>query len=286
MAGGSDLTADQFVRQFPVNPPRVVAVAEDEKAAAGGFCVGDRSLPWPSPTYGDDTMYGTGRRAPNGEDVGDTEAELKPKMLKLLDFFAHRERTGMARRLFDKFLAKQNDLTFFEDPDLNAAADRHPHIVAFCMDALGAPWLFPPSPGTTRIHQALKAANWDVSKVRPVTGLEVKPFNRGSYLDYSEDWSNGLHLMINGVQHAYVIATHYYHDAQAGTYFIRLRHVFYDVFGLDDDDVDKYGAKEDNWRAIPAQVGITAWWQLQHQHSYAPVITRIVLEKTYAGSAM
>ena len=30
-----------------------------------------------------------------------------------------------------------------------------------------------------------------------------------------------------------------------------------------------------------AAVGITAWWQLQHQHAYAPLVTRIVLENTY-----
>jgi hypothetical protein len=35
-----------------------------------------------------------------------------------------------------------------------------------------------------------------------------------------------------------------------------------------------------------AGVGITAWWQLQHQHNYAPLVTRIILEKTLEVQAV
>jgi hypothetical protein len=37
--------------------------------------------------------------------------------------------------------------------------------------------------------------------------------------------------------------------------------------------------------ASAAAVGITAWWQLQHQHGYAPLVTRIVIEKMHDVSA-
>ncbi len=87
--------------------------------------------------------------------------------------------------------------------------------------------------------------------------------------------------MINGVQHVYVIATHYYYDKTSNIYCIKLKYLFYDVFGLDDKDLDEYGAMSDSWYKSAAGIGITAWWQLQHQHGFAPLVTRIVLERTY-----
>jgi hypothetical protein len=27
--------------------------------------------------------------------------------------------------------------------------------------------------------------------------------------------------------------------------------------------------------------GITAWWQLQHQYGYAPLVTRVVVEQSF-----
>jgi hypothetical protein len=204
-------------------------------------------------------------------------------MEKLLGIFASGDHTGMASRLFAKFLAKQGKVTYFDDADLNAAADAHENIKYFCLAALGAPQPFgiPPAPGKTRIHQALKAASWDVTQLVAPTDLGVPAFNKGSKTWSTGDFDNGLGLMINGVQHVYVIATHYYYDKNYNFYFINLKYVFYDVFGLDDDDVNTYGAKEDNWHTSNAKIGITAWWQLQHQHAYAPLVTRIALEKTY-----
>ena len=40
---------------------------------------------------------------------------------------------------------------------------------------------------------------------------------------------------------------------------IGLRFIFYDVFGLDDDDLSEYGASSTS--SNPAAVGITAWWR-------------------------
>jgi hypothetical protein len=93
--------------------------------------------------------------------------------------------------------------------------------------------------------------------------------------------------MINGVQHVYIIATHYYYDKTSNMYCINLKHIFYDVFGLDDEDLRKFGAQDDSGElsfSRQAQ-GITAWWQLQHQYGFAPLVTRIVLNKTYEVAA-
>jgi hypothetical protein len=308
---------------YPVTP-RVVAIAKDK------YLKEEHAFPDPNfpttltPMYGQDITFGVGRKAPGGHDVGKTEAELKPKMEKLLSIFASRDTTGMARRLFTQFLAKQASVLFFEDADLNAAAARHPNIQSFCDAALAAPNMHcnvnhhqQVGVPKTRIHQALRQANWDITKLVAPTDLGVPAMNLGNKLMSTGDFSTGLGVMINGVQHVFVVATHYYFDTTNNRYCITLKFFFYDVFGLDDDDLKEFGAKSAalstsgvgmaaanlpaamvlapppvaavgavalavkgvDWYAAP--VGITAWWQLQHQHNYAPLVTRIVLEKTY-----
>jgi hypothetical protein len=193
------------------------------------------------------------------------------------------------------FWRKQSSVTFFDDPDLNVAAANHENIQSFCKAAMSidarppvmwgrgggrAPVLPPPR---RRIHQALKEAGWDISKLIAPTDLGVPAFNVGTKEMSSGDFDNGLGVMINGVQYVYVVATHYRVDSTAGRYCIKLRFVLYDVFGLDDDDLEEFGAKDNSAPVIDAKVGITAWWQLQHQHDYAPLVTRVVVERTFEG---
>jgi hypothetical protein len=191
----------------------------------------------------------------------------------------------MARRLVHRFLEKKDTVRYFDDADLDAAADAHEHIRYFCDAALGAPWPYgiQPPPGKIGIHQALKAAGWDISKLIVPTDLGVPAFNNGSKLLNTDDFANDLGLMINGVQHAYAIAAHYVHDPVYYRYCINFKFLFYDVFGLDDEDSWKYGADDDvgdSYFAREAQ-GITAWWQLQHQFGYAPLVTKFTVHRTY-----
>ena len=280
---------------LPVAPPKIVAIAKDTNVKPE-HASEDKDLPGTPPKYGQDFTFAVGRTAPGGEDVGgappgfvgSTEDVLKMRMEKLLRIFATGDEKKMARRLFDKFLSKRNRVYYFEDKDLNAAAEAHENIRSFCSKALGAPPPFgiSPAPGTTRIHQALKAAGWDLAQLVAPTDLGVPAFNKGNKARKTEDFDNGLGLMINGVQHAYVIATGFAYDAAGGMYCIALRYIFYDVFGLDDDDLKEYGAKSDGWLSSDAAVGITAWWQLQHQFGYAPLVTRIVVERTFTMPAL
>jgi hypothetical protein len=268
--------------EHAVAPPKIVAIATD-KYLSPKHKSQDKELPGPPPKYGQDFEFGVGRAAPGGQSVGKTEDDLKPKMKNLLFSFARGDSKGMAIRLFARFLAKQTRVCYFQDADLNAAAAKHENIEHFCKAVLGAPSPLgiPPGPGKTRIHQALKAASWDISKLNAPTDLGVPAFNKGSKLFSTGDFNNGLGLMINGVQHAYVIATHYHYYKANNVYCITLKHLFYDVFGLDDDDLKEFGADDDSqFEPLEAQ-GITAWWQLQHQHGYAPLVTRIVVNKTY-----
>jgi hypothetical protein len=200
-------------------------------------------------------------------------------MRLLLGVFASNDRRGKARRLFDAFLAPQRSLLFWSDTVLTADAEAHPNITTFVHRALSAPNSPERTVGQTRIHQALENAGWDINAATPVTGLGVPAFNEGSPFWQTGDFSNGLGVMINGIQHALVIAKDYHLDCARNEYCIKLEYVFYDVFGLDDDDLKEYGA--DGGYDTGAAQGITAWWQLQHQHGYVPLITRIAFEREF-----
>jgi hypothetical protein len=268
----------------PVIPPKLVAIATDKVVKPTNAFPDPTYLPLgPVPKYGQDFTFGTSakRLGTVFASVGTTEAELKPKMEKLLSIFASADQSGMAKRLFTKFLAKQTSVIYFDDPDLNRAASAHPNIKFFCGAALSAPNTPYQAAGKVRIHQALKQANWDVKKVIAPADLGVPAFNTGSKLWSTGDFANGLGLMINGVQHVFVLATAYDYDASSSQYSITLKFLFYDVFGLDDEDLKDFGARSDGKLTPASKVGITAWWQLQHEHGYAPLVTRIVLEETY-----
>jgi hypothetical protein len=164
---------------------------------------------------------------------------------------------------------------------LNTAAAAHPNIMYFCNAAVSAPNSPNRADGKVRIHQALKNANWDITRMLMPTDLGVPAFNLGSKEFSTQDFNNGLGVMINGVQYVYVVATHYNYFPTAIKYCLTLKFIFYDVFGLDDDDLTEFGAASDSAFSSNAAIGITAWWQLQHQHGYAPLVTRIILEQTY-----
>jgi len=120
-----------------------------------------------------------------------------------------------------------------------------------------------------------------LNKILIPKDLGVPAFNIGSKVFKSDDFKNGLGVMINGVQYAYVVATSYDYDESKQSYQIDLKFVFYDVFGLDDDYLKEFGASSDSIFSSDAAIGITAWWQLQHQHGYAPIVTRIIVEQKH-----
>ncbi len=268
--------------------PKLVAVATDSYLTPTHPFPDPDNLPTGIvPRYGQDITTGYRRKAPKGQDVGKTLGELKPKMRKLLSIFASGDKTGMASRLFNAFLANScRRVTYFEDADLNRIASTHPNILHFCDSALSAPNPAKQPSGKTRIHQALKKVNWDIGKITGPTDLGVPAFNLGKARWRTGDYNNGLGVMINGVQYVYIMATQYHYNKEAQKYSITLKYLFYDVFGLDDDDLNEYGASSDSIFSSNAAIGITAWWQLQFQHEVAPLITRIVVEKTYEAPAV
>jgi hypothetical protein len=268
---------------YQLSKPFLIAVAKDtyiQKRVS--LAVNDDALKGMSIDLGEDITHSWGRAAPRKQSVGDDEATLRAKMLVLLKVFASGDADGMAKRLFDAFLKKNGKPEVFTDAALDRAAGAHENITAFCARVLAAPGTAGTDPKKTRIHQALKKAGWDISKVRQITDLGVPAFNNGDKILRTGDFNNGLGVMINGVQYVFVYAEKYDYSSCEKRYEIGLKFVLYDVFGLDDDDLDEYGAK--NTWGTDAQQGITAWWQLQHQFDYAPVLTRAVVRKTFVVS--
>ena len=94
---------------------------------------------------------------------------------------------------------------------------------------------------------------------------------------------NGLFLMINGVAYVFVYVQAYEYHSCTEEYTIKLKFALYDVFGLDDVDLNRFGADTD-WSTSDTAMGITAWWQLQHQFGYVPLITRAVVERDFTVS--
>ncbi len=266
--------------EFQLAQPKIIAIATDtyltptmyvaDPQLPGGYALG----------FGQDLSFSKGRKQPHGPSVGTTTTVLDGKMRLLLSEFAKSDTRGKARRLFDAFLKPQQAVAFWSDKGLTADAEVHPNIVTFVHRALSAPNSPERTAGQIRIHQALERAGWDINAATPATGLGVPAFNQGSPAWHTGDFNNGLGVMINGIQHAIVVAKAYHFDRTKKEYYLKLEYVFYDVFGLDDDDMREYGA-DGGWFESNAAQGITAWWQLQHQHGYAPLITRIAFEREF-----
>jgi hypothetical protein len=266
--------------------PTVVAVARDSYLRPSIPFQDPVNLPNVAPpAFGQDITSSINRKPPGNYDQGSTVAVLEPKMRQLTRIFAGGDRTGMVKRLFDTFLTKHSRVSFFDDRDLNHAALHHENIKHFCRAALAAPNMLDVAGGHIRIHQALRNAKWDINNIFAPTDLGVPAFNSGVDWAQTGDFNNGLALLINGIQYAYCVATKYLYDSATAKYSISIRYIFYDVFGLDDDDLREYGVKSDAYIQTDAAKGITAWWQLQHQHGFCPLVTRIIIDRSFEAPA-
>jgi hypothetical protein len=267
--------------------------------------------------FGQDTTHGTGGTLPSGViSVGSDEATLKQKMSKLIDIFAADDTSGKARREFNEFQRRHRSLELYSDPQLDRAIDGSATFAKYPDRALNAPDTDAFKSDRNRIHQALAAAGWDVNSVTPCT-LWIPVFDDGGALGKGKmarllgrgEFGNGLFVMIDTVTHVLVFVDDYAYDKCQQQYTISLTFEIYDTFGLDDADVQKFGTGSSYWKkakpfqgaagggdpfveaaAAEAQVvidaaeGITAWWQLQHQFDYAPLITKATVKRKFTVS--
>lgn len=273
-----------------LDAPFVIATARHILAPQVAIPIDDDVLHGDWLDFGQDALYSLGRRHPGGFSVGATPAELAPRMRRLLDCFASGDPDGKAQRLMDAFLSKRERVEVYTDPALDKAIAQHENFQSFARAALRPPG----SPdGPVRIHQALARAGWDINKVATLTDLRPPAWNVGSKVRQTGDYNTGLGLMMNGVQHVIILAQDYTYVSCEHQYRLKLKFAMYDVFGLDDGDltdpvtvwgmdVTTVGAR-DRW-ATDAQQGITAWWQLQHEHDHAPLVARGVVEREFVVS--
>lgn len=268
---------------YKLSRPILIATAKDTTIRTRvSLSVNDDVLKGASIELGQDVTHSMGRAAPGDRSVGDDEETLRTKMVALLDIFASGDPDGKAKRLFDRFLENNSAIEVFTDAALDKAAGAHENFIDFSDRTVAAPGTKGTDPKKIRIHQALKNADWNIDKAKRITDLGVLAFNKGSKLLSTGDFANGLGVMINGVQYVYVYAESYEYTSCKHQYEIGLKFVLYDVFGLDDEDLTEFGASS-TW-GTPAHQGITAWWQLQHQFDYAPLLTRAVVHKTFVVS--
>jgi hypothetical protein len=79
--------------------------------------------------------------------------------------------------------------------------------------------------------------------------------------------------------------TKYHYDSCKHQYEIELEFHLYDIFGIDSTDMGRFGSggeyKNEEWVPVAGQStkGISSWWQLQHQHGFAPLLTKMVAKR-------
>jgi hypothetical protein len=267
--------------------------------------VDDDFLQGESLALGQDVIYGYGRDAPGGRPAWQDEASLKMKMRELLPSFASADADGKARRLMEAFLTGKLGVEVWSDPALDEAVRTHENFDAFSDRTINAPRVkWKAAPGTARLHQWLKGARWNIDQILPLYDLGILAFNNGPLPTkigdrrlpdankalHLGDFANGLGLMINGEQYAFVVAESYDYVSCERQYDIGLKFVFYDVFGLDDEDLRRFGPSWSRRANVLGPLtsneeeGIAAWWRLQHEFGYAPLITRAIVRRRYSVS--
>ncbi len=263
--------------------PRLIAqVHEKIDAVAGTFRTkaADGNI-W-SLDFGKDITFGVGGKLPFGSEVSNAEAELRQKILVLPRTY---DTTGKAVNEFYAFLTKKSVPEIYTDPVLDQAVASDDNFIAFSDYTLNAPGTGHYAAGRFRLHQALKTHDWNINIVAELIGLGGLAFNSGfAYWPFqSKDHANGLTIMIDTVAHALIFVKDYNYSSKSGKYDIELVFELYDAFGLDDEDIDKAGYGARTFNSLAENAGFTAWWQLQHQFAYAPLVTKVSVTRSFSG---
>jgi len=261
-------------------PKLVAQVHEKVSAVAGTFkTTAADGRTW-SLNFGKDITYGTGGKLPFGQEVSSVEADLKKIILVLPATY---DKTPKAANEFKAFLKKNPTPAIYTDPALDKTVASDGNFIGFSDYTLNAPRTGHYDPARIRLHQALKISGWNINTVTELTGLGVLAFNAGrAYPPFNTgDFANGLTVMIDTVAHALVFVKDYSYSSKRGKYDVELVFELYDAFGLDDEDIAKAGYKASLVNRLEQNKGFTAWWQLQHQFAYAPLVTKVSITRSF-----
>jgi hypothetical protein len=176
-----------------------------------------------------------------------------------------------------EFLTKKSSPALYTDTRLDAAVAGDGNFQGFSDYTLNESSGAHCNAGRIRLHQLLKNNGWDINKVATMIGLGVLAFNT------TAESLDGLTVTFDTVSHSFIYVTGYSYSSATGKYDIDLLFELYDAFGLDDEDIQKYGYKSAFYRVLAQHKGFTAWWQLQHQFRYAPLITKVSVTRSFKG---
>jgi len=231
---------------------------------------------------------GTGGKLPFGYEVSKVEADLRQKILILPKTYDATPKSVMALNEFNAFLTKKSAPEIYTDPILDQRVASDDNFVAFSDYTLNAPGTSHYAPGRFRLHQALKTNGWDINIVTQLIGLGVLAFNAGySFWPMNSiaggDFTNGLTILIDTVAHALIFVKDYSYSSVRGKYDIELVFELYDGFGLNDANIERAGYCAQLVNRFAENEGFTAWWQLQHQFAYAPLVTKVSVTRSFSG---
>ena len=214
-------------------------------------------LPGIAPTFGQDLLFSGGSNARTlpywrelnlGQTIGVRSHKINMQTLRFL--FSTADNQQMSNELVREFFTARSHVVAFTRESLNSFTRKHPSFIRFRANMIN------------EFGFAFRRAGYDLGRVGMIQNVPLPNFRRWS------DKLKGTFFMVDRLAHAYTVLTGINYDPGGRSYTCNFRFLFYDVFGLDDNDVRRYGIS----------AGVRSWWQLQHQHGYAPLVTRIVVD--------
>jgi len=227
-----------------------------------------------------DSKSNSGMLLPNDYDtmIGVSEAKLKSNMLELMRA-GTTVKNGMgsvAEDMVNHFIA--NSGGEYENSTLENVIGNDENFKVFVIRVM------------YKILIKLKSVNWDLSQIKDTPDL-VR-FDNVAF-NTADNHNDGLTITIDGVEHVEVWITEYKPPPSINApCYIKIKFVLYDTFGLDPDDIKKYGKRKDDsalryitdWNDTTMQIrvqntvgyGFNSWWLLQHYFNHKPFTTKVI----------
>ena len=213
-------------------------------------------LPGIRPAFGQDLQFSGGSKAREIQDWqwltsdASTEATLRADMQRLRFTFSITDRQEISNSLVEEFFTPRDHVVAFTRESLNDVTKAHPSFITYRANMIN------------EFGRRFERVGFNLRSFGRIQNIPLPNFRRFA------DRLRGTFFMVDRLAHTYTLLTDIEFDPNGRSYHCKFRFLFYDVFGLDDNDVRRYGLNS----------GVRAWWLLQHQYGYAPLVTRIVVD--------
>ena len=145
------------------------------------------------------------------------------------------------------------------------------------------------------LHEALRVVNGDISRLSISNYIGQFNIKRPKF-PFSSDKLHGLTFALNDTWGFKVTLLNYRYDATTKKYWAKLKFDVFDHFGLDKDDVEKFGSMENvqerAGKLAPVALdsicqqaadGFCSWFILQYKRGYKPFVTMMSKEIEIEG---